>query len=379
MSRFALPRLRRMWLLAALAACSLMPVENVAGEPQIETTLRRVDQFRRKAKLVILDEQVRVLDVSSSDAPRAIFKPNSSDAIVTSASGRIYVALSPWIWEIGPDEQARIIATLHGPNPGLGPGAFGDFFVVSADKSEFYFTLCRKIFPSGVCRLEAKSGRVTELLCGESIPADPGVVSIGFRGSGVDIDADLKTGTIFVPFNTTIAVRSFDEKQQRDLELHEIFDSCRIAPDGKKLLLSCEFDHPLALVDLAGWNGASLRINGADAVWGGDSVIYYVEPTTNSLRRYRLDDQLPERLVAVVRPDGKSGQSRLGLGRTKLHAPRMTRAPVVSDDGSWLAWGWSGAMNSNEYGEPHILVVDLANREYRSIHADWSRICWLEP
>lgn len=375
----SLPRQLSVRLLVILTIVELAAPASLASEPQIETTLRRVGRFQRAAKLIVVDEQIYLFDVSRSDSPCALYTPNGRGSIVTSASGRIYVALSPSIWEIGLDEQVKLIANLPRPDAELGPGAFGDFFAVNAEKGEFYFTLHRKIRPSSICRLEIKTGRISELFCGESIPSDPGAPSIGMLGSGVRIDANLKTRSVFVPFKRTIVVRSFQERLMQDVQLQEPFDACRLAPDGKRLLLCREFEHPVAIVNLADWSVAYMPISGADAAWGGDDVIYYTEPTTNSLCRYRLADRLPERLISFADSEGKSRETKLMLGRSNRGAARITRAPIISRDGTWLAWGISGAQYSNDRGNPHIIVVDLANLDYRIIDADWESIYWLEP
>jgi hypothetical protein len=339
---------------------------------------KKVDVFTRSALFVAKDHGLSVLRTTRKGPPAAIFRimkygQQQGGIAVAETGGALFVSDGRAIFRVTPAGESKTVLTLDmlRADP-LGKDVANRFeinwFLAAGPGDTLYFALLPGVFGNGprgsravrsyLCRYEPACRRTEVLECQFPI--------------GIDIDRE--RGIVYVPplsnanfgGNTPVLLITpfSDRDHPRRRPVHHIYDWCQLSPDRKTLLLSegaTEKEPHLATLDLSSDRETVLPFSGSYATWGAGDSIYFGRGET-SLWTATLGATEPTRLYDL----GGSASDAQG----SFAAP-----PVVSPDGSWLAWRWAlkGASGPPQRG---TVLFDLKNREYRLLDQSWHTVNW---
>jgi hypothetical protein len=372
-----------LWLGAGTATFAADDRETISA-----ADFKKVDVLTRSALFVAMDRGLSVLRTTEKGPPAAIStipknyqlgKYRFVSAVGVAETGdALFVSNRKAIFRVMPTRESKaresnageskIILTLDTLRAdSLGKDFAKRFdinwFLAAGPGDTLYFALLPAIgkeHRSYVCRYEPTSRRTQVLEC--QFP------------TGIDIDR--QQGIVYVPpfsnanFAGSTAVllitRFSDGVQPKRRPLHHMYDWCQLSPDRKTLLLSeaaTEKEPHLATLDLSSDRETVFPFSGSYATWGTGGSIYFGRGET-SLWTATLGATQPTLLY--------------DLGRSASEAQGSFAAPpVLSRDGSWLAWRWAlkGASGPPQRG---TVLFDLKNHEYRLLDQSWHAVNWAE-
>jgi hypothetical protein len=320
-----------------------------------------VPVFHREATFVAKDRQLRFLNVTLPGEPKPAFCVNwIADLNVGIALAEdpkcVIVTDGTTIFRVGEKRDSLKLGAMSdfraeaAGKDGTGDsvnGSIVSLFATSNSRRFLFFVLedgdAKKM---GRLDLESKTLKTID------VPFAAGA------------DVDLHGGVAYIPEippDRRIAVKDFDRKIDRHLATTIDVAFCKVSPDRTRLLLSNHDLGPhsaIALVDLKTGKETVLPVDGSHAVWGDDKTIFYLRGS-NSLWQYELGAADGTEVISLP------GTPSVGYGLV----------PCVSADKTWLAWSWTSQRGRNlEHG---TILIDLKNREYRSLAGWWYNVQWL--
>jgi len=339
---------------------------------------KKVDVFTRSALFVAKDQRLSVLRTTQKGRPTAIstipkhYRLVSGNYRLVSALGvaetgdALFVSDGKAIFRVTPAGESKTILTLdtlRADSLGKGlPDRFDINWLLAAGPGDtLYFDLLPAIgreHRSYVCRYEPTSRRTEVLEC--HFP------------NGIDLDR--KQGIVYVPplSNSNVTGRTpvllitpfSGGGPPRRRPIHHMYDWCQLSPDRKTLLLSeavTEKEPHIGTLDLSSDRETVLPFSGSFATWGAGGSIYFGRGET-SLWTATLGATEPTLLYD------------LGRSASEAHGS-FAAPPVLSRDGSWLAWRWAlkGASGPPQRG---TVLFDLKNHEYRLLDQSWHAVNW---
>ncbi len=180
----------------------------------------------------------------------------------------------------------------------------------------------------------------------------------------IDPDSDI----FYVARGGHIQETRFDGQVEREWPVRGQPHGCLVVPDRKSLLLEhfASSTHMYSVLDLATGQQTPPAL-GRTPVWGKNRTVFF------------LRDSRREKVLATSLYRFQSGQKsplRIFFVSCQLVTSRdfLDRKPVLSADGSWLAWHLPA-----EEPENRTLLLDLENEEYRILPGDWAGIQWAWP
>jgi hypothetical protein len=327
--------------------------------------LKQVPVFRREATFVAKDRHLHFLDVTRPGEPLPVFRLNwLSDLNVGVALAENETAViatdGTTIYRVAPKGDSKTLASLNDVRfeavandaavvPDGVRGSIHWFFATSDSRKFLYFVLeSGEVFRLARLDLASKKLKAIDLpvLMGE--------------------DVDMEKGVIYAPEappDRRIAVKDFDGTIDRHIGTTIDVFFCKLSPGRKRLLLSngdLVPPSPMVVIDLTTGKETLLPVEGCHAVWGDDSTIFFLRGS-NSLWRYQIG------AVDGTEIKSLSGKPAAGFALT----------PCVSTDRTWLAWCWTSERGKNR--EHGTILIDLKNREYRSLTGWWHNVQWLVP
>jgi len=329
--------------------------------------LKQVEAFQRPAYFVGKDSHLNVLEVTQPREPSAVFEIfKFSDNVLRVLPGQIvpvpggggvFVSNGETIFHVTTSGDVKNTISpfeLMDEEYHIGNYDINWYLGASAKNSFLYFVLLSKgknPKTDFVCRLDLATKQVQMLEF--SYPAR--------------IDVDLETGIVYVPHesgNTGIRVKDFDGKIDKRIRTGRYYSSCKLSAARDSLLLSTfdlDLNRLITILDLNTEKEVVLPFSGSNATWGSENTIYFVRGE-NSLWRFKLGDDAPERLFLVR----EARDSKDGINAT---------TPVLSADGTWLAWGWG----EKGVEDPSLgtILIDLDRNEYRTLDRTWTNVQWL--
>jgi hypothetical protein len=333
---------------------------------------KKVDVFTRSALFVAKDQRLSVLRTTQKGPPTAIFTTTKNGQLrravgVAETGDALFVSDGKAILRVTPAGESKTILkldTLRADSLGKNfPARYEiNWFLAAGPGDTLYFDLLPtgKAVRSYVCRYEPTSRRTEVLEC--RFP------------TGIDVDRE--RGILYVPPLSNsqsaagihvVLITSFSEGHSRRLPVSHTYDWCQLSPDGKTLLLSesaTEHEPHVAILDLSSGRETVLPFPGSYVTWGAGGSIYFV----------RGDDSLWTATLGATQP------SLLfeALGRSDSDAKgSFAEPPVLSRDGSWLAWRWAFRDASGRLRRGTVLI-DLKNREYRLLNQSWHTFNWAQ-
>ncbi len=339
--------------------------ENSAGDYPVDTEapLKLVSVFHREATFVAKDRQLRFLNVTLPGEPKPVFRLNwiadlNVGVALAEEETAVIVTDGTTIFRVGEKGDSRRLAATNdfrAEPPGKdeaeateGVSASIQWFFATSNSRKFLYFVLESNGVLKLARLDLASRKLKTI--DGPVPADE--------------DVDLDIGVAYIPGippDRRIAVRDFDGKVNRHLATTIDVASCKLSADRERLLLSNNDLVPLsamAVIDLRTGKETVLPVDGCYAVWGDDKTIFFLRGS-NSLWQYRLGDADATEVIALP------GKPSAGYGVV----------PCVSADKTWLAWGWTSQRGGKlEHG---TILIDLKNREYRSLAGWWSNVQWL--
>jgi hypothetical protein len=333
---------------------------------------KKVDVFARNAFFVAKDQELSVLRTTQKGPPTAIFPLRKNYRLVSAlgvaeTGDALFVSDGKAIFRVTPAGESKTILTLDTLRADSLVKDFPkrldiNWFLAAGPGDTLYFALLPAIGRerrSYVCRYEPASRRTEVLDC--QFP------------TGIDIDRE--RGIVYVPplsnanfaGNTPVLLITpfSDAGHPRRRPVHHMYDWCQLSPDRKTLLLSeaaTEKEPQIATLDLSSDHETVLPFPGSYATWGAGGSIYFVRDGA-SLWTATVGATQPT-LLFEARAESDSD------AEGSFAAP-----PVLSRDGSWLAWRWTlkSAIGPRQRG---TVLVDLKNREYRALDQSWQIFNW---
>jgi hypothetical protein len=362
-----------LWLGAGTVAFAAEDRETIRS-----ADFKKVDVFTRSALFVAKDQGLSVLRTTQKGPPTAIFTIMKYDQQqggvgVAETGDALFVSDGKAIFRVTPAGESKTILKLDTlrADP-LGKDVANRFeinwFLAAGPGDTLYFALLPGAFGKGprgsravrsyVCRYEPASRRTEVLEC--QFP------------TGIDIDRE--RGTVYVPplsnanfaGNTPVLLITpfSDGGHPRRRPVHHMYDWCQLSPDRKTLLLSesaTEKEPHISILDLSSDRETVLPFAGSYATWGAEESIYFVRGD-KALWTATRATQPTLLFEARTESDSEAGGD--------FAAP-----PVLSRDGSWLAWRWAFRDASGRLRRGTVLI-DLKNREYRLLDQSWHTFNW---
>jgi hypothetical protein len=336
---------------------------------------KQVRVFTRDALFVGKDTELWALRTTNKGRPKAIFTISKSTILnseigVSEKGEALFVSDGQTIFRVtaaGDSKKALTLTTLPAEDLGKDvPSRFQvNWYLAAGPGDVLYFDL----LPNSKARNEPRRSYTCRY--------DPARNSAYFLElhfpTGIDVDC--RRAIVYAPPlahsspagpRNAVFVSDFSGMHARRLAVTHNYHSCALSADGKTLLLSesdLEKRPHIATLDIATGRETVLDFSGAYAVWGEGDSIYFVRGET-TLWSATIAAKQPTRLLQAV------GQPASDRGKGS-YAER----PVVSRDGSWLAWRWAlkGWFGSVRDG---TVLVDLKNHEYRLLDRTWTNINW---
>jgi hypothetical protein len=323
--------------------------------------LKLVPVFHREATFVAKDRHLRFLNVTLPGEPRPVFRLNwigdlNVGIALAEEQTAVIVTDGTTIFRVGEKgDSTKLGAMSDFRAEAAGKDGAGDsfngsilWFFATSNSRKFLFFVPDAVDWGKMGRLDLESKTLK-------------TIDVPFA-AGADVDLDAGVAYIpEIPPDRRIAVKDFDEKIDRHLATTIDVGFCKLSPDKKRLLLWNADNVPhsaIALIDLKTGKEAVLPVDGCCATWGDDKTIFFVRGS-NSLCQYRLGAADATDVITLT---GKP-------------AANWGMVPCVSADKTWLAWGWTSQRGQNlEHG---TILVDLQNRDYRSLTGWWHNVQWL--
>ena len=340
---------------------------------------KKVDVFTRSALFVAKDHGLSVLRTTQKGPPTAIFPIPKNDRSVSGnyrfvnavgvaeTGDALFVSNRKAIIRVTPAGESKTILTLDTLRSDSLVKDFPkrldiNWFLAAGPGETLYFALLPAIGRerrSYVCRYEPASRRTEVLEC--QFP------------TGIDLDRE--RGIVYVPplsnanfgGNTPVLLITpfSDAGHPKRRPVHHMYDWCQLSPDRKTLLLSeaaTEKEPQIAALDLASDRETVLPFGGSYATWGAGDSIYFIRGDKTLWTATTKATQPTLLFEARAESDSDAGGD--------FAAP-----PVLSRDGSWLAWRWA-FRDPPEPLRRGTVLIDLKNREYRPLDQSWHTVTW---
>ena len=351
-------------------------VANVSFAAEPEEAIRaagfkKVDVFARSGLFVVKNTKLSVLRTTQKGPPKAIYTNARNGELqcpvaVAETGDALFVCDGKAVVRVTPAGESKTVLTLGTlrADP-LGKDLARRFdinwFLAAGPRDTLYFALLPAIGRerrSYVCRYDPTGRRTDVLEC--QFP------------TGIDVDRS--RGVVYIPplSNSNFAgatpvllVAGFSaESHSRKRPVHHTYDWCRLSPDGKTLAMSeaaTEKEPHIATLDLSSDRETVLPFPGSYVTWGAGSSIYFVRGA-RTLWTATLAATEP---TLLYEPAGKPDSDTEG---------NFATPPVLSRDGSWLAWRWT--IKTPQGPWRGTVLIDLTNREYRLLEQAWRDFAW---
>lgn len=351
-------------------------MQSDSGRIVSDGSFEAVDSFRRDAHFIAQDYQLHVLRTSTSEGPKPIFtihekKHGRNSRIGVSRDGEsVFVTDGTTVFRVARTGEAEPIARLrelqfHGIEAAIEERFRINWFLSPGNSDDvLYFVL--------LTRHDVESSERKSYVCRANLLAkDVQSIEIFFP-AGIDID--LKRGIVYAPPRANrkaglvkddpkIVVKDFDGEVDRQLAVSHNFSHCTLSDDGETVLLSSsalDRQPTLSLLHVASGKESILPFAGSCATWGADNLVIFVRGE-NTLWQFALGDEEPIQLFEVV-------------GKPTTERGSFATPPVLSRDKSWLSWGWG--IKTGDRVRLGTILVDLHNREYRTVDGWWHNVNW---
>jgi hypothetical protein len=371
-----------LWLVAASAVFA-----EDADEPiRAAEGFKKVDVFARNAFFVTTTATLDVLRTTEKGPPKAILgigRYNRQPPVAVAESGdALLVSDGKTIFRVTPAGESKTLLTLGTLRADSIGKDFPDryeinSFLAAGPRDTLYFVLMPRgrAVRSYVCRCQPTSGRLEVIDC--PFP------------SGIDIDRERDivyvpplSNSHFASSTPVLLVTKFsDGGQARRRPVHHTYDWCQLSADGKSLLMSgptTENEPHISILDLSSDRETVLPFGGSFATWGAGAgrSIYFVRGN-RTLWTAKLGAASAAAVSAGAADADKTEPTLVCEAAGKPDSDtegNYGAPPVLSRDGSWLAWRWTIKTPNGPW--KGTVLIDLKNREYRPLNQSWLNVNW---